>query len=166
MAIKLWTRKSILTAMKAKKQKKFLFKVNLNCCRQNTDYKSILSLSFPFFIPLGPCSRETQAGPSFYTTASDTCPSAQESATEHSLDGLDFEESCPEPSSLSKHLKLIPQNHLPSGPQLIATSIFRHLKLSLLSQQMISLIEQDCFWVIFSLVLLIWLFPLPATIGI
>lgn len=62
-----------------KEAKMFLFKVNLNWCRQNIDYKSIPSLSFPFFIPLGPCSKETQAGPSFFYTRANL--SAQEAAT-------------------------------------------------------------------------------------
>lgn len=67
--------------MKAKKQKKkkFFLKGNLNYWRQNTNCKPIPSLSFPFFIPFGPCSE--QAGPSFHTTISDTRLCAQESAT-------------------------------------------------------------------------------------
>lgn len=149
--------KSIVTAMNAKKQKKSLFKGSLNYWRQNTGCKPIPSLSFLFFIPFGPCSKDKQAGPRFHTTISDTFFPAQEELRD-SLDGFEFEENHPESLFPLKQLNLTPLSPQPS-----ATCIFRHSKLRWHSEQMMSLRERDCFWVIFSLVPLIGLFPLPAT---
>lgn len=96
--------------------------LNLNCCRQNTDYRSIPSPSYSFFIPLGPCSKETQA---VFIPQAVVLESLQDS-----LGGFDFPESHPEPLSPSEHLKLIPQTHSHPGPQPIATSVFRCSKLT------------------------------------
>lgn len=122
-----------IESSQGKEETKFLFRVNLNYWRQNIDYKSLPSL--PFFIPFSPYSKETQAGPNFYSTANDTCFFAQVSAKD-SLDGFDSQVNHPEPhlqSTWSWPLKI---TYHP-GSQSITASILRLSELSLDSEQMI-----------------------------